>query len=329
MRPDQHGGSGPAPRRKADQSDLIRYAALLAAAESLPDGWAAVSADLEPAVASGTDVGELARLLARSSGLAVSIDREREWAQRLASVMDAHPAVRILDITDPGYPANLRDIPGRPVVLFVKGELLEADRRAVAIVGSRDASARGLRAAGQVAGGLVDLGFTIVSGLASGIDAAAHEAALERHGRTIAVIGTGIDRVFPEQNAELARRIPSQGALVSQFPPGHGPTKTTFPARNSVIAGLSLGSVLVEGKKWSGTRIETDRALEQGRPVFIWASVMGDRPWVQRFASTPGVHIVESVDQIATILASGAEVDRRGIASDYRRSRDRACPSSE
>jgi DNA processing protein len=316
MTPEKHDAK-PRTQQPAGRTDGAWHAALLAAAESRPDGWAELPAELEAELGVVTDTGGLATLLTSRAGLSVRRDREALWAHRLSRLLAARPALRIIDVTNPGYPANLRRVPGRPVLLFVEGEIVEADRQAVAIVGSRHASTAGLRAAGEVAAGLVKLGFTIVSGLAKGIDAAAHRAALDSDGRTIAVIGTGIDRVFPEENATLTRRIRAQGALVSQFPPGQGPTKTTFPARNAVIAGLSLGSVLIEAKKWSGSRIETDRSLEQGRPVFIWASVMAQQPWVNKFASTPGVHIVESVDQVATILASGRGVDRRGTASDH------------
>jgi DNA processing protein len=315
MTPETHDAQS-RPPPPAGQADRAWHAALLAAAESRPDGWAPLPAELESAVRDGTDIGGLAAPLSRA-GLIVRGDRQAKWARRLDRLLAARPTLRIIDITDPDYPINLRRVPGRPVLLFVEGRLVEADRQAVAIVGSRHASATGLHAAGEVAAGLVKLGFTVVSGLAKGIDAAAHSAALDAGGRTIAVIGTGIDRVFPEENATLTRRIRAQGALLSQFPPGQGPTKTTFPARNAVIAGLSLGSVLIEAKKWSGSRIETDRSLEQGRPVLIWASVMAHQPWVTTFATTPGVHLVESVDQIAAILADGRQIDRRGAASDH------------
>jgi DNA processing protein len=314
MRPEKHDAQLQPPSGRFDGA---WHAALLAAAESRPDGWAALPAELESELRIGTDTAGLATLLTRHAGLIARGDRHAQWARRLARLLAARPALRIIDVTDPDYPANLRSVSGRPVLLFVEGELAEADRQAVAVVGSRHASATGLRAASEAAAGLVKLGFTIVSGLAKGIDAAAHKAALDAGGRTIAVIGTGIDRVFPEENATLTRRIRTQGALVSQFPPGQGPTKTTFPARNAVIAGLSLGSVLIEAKKWSGSRIETDRSLEQGRPVFIWASMMARQPWVTTFASTPGVHIVESVDQVAAILDNGRRVDRRGATSDH------------
>jgi DNA processing protein len=314
MRPEKHDSQ---PQPPSGRFDGASHAALLAAAESRPDGWAALPAELESELRVGTDTAGLAALLTRHAGLIAHGDRQARWARRLARLLAARPALRIIDVTDPDYPANLRSVSGRPVLLFVEGKLAEADRQAVAVVGSRHASATGLRAASEAATGLVRLGFTIVSGLAKGIDAAAHKAALDAGGRTIAVIGTGIDRVFPEENATLTRRIRAQGALVSQFPPGQGPTKTTFPARNAVIAGLSLGSVLIEAKKWSGSRIETDRSLEQGRPVFIWASMMARQPWVTTFASTPGVHIVESVDQVAAILNDGRQVDRRGATSDH------------
>jgi DNA protecting protein DprA len=297
----------PAIRSKPQQAldaGAAWHAALLAAAESRPDGWLALPAEVESQIADGTDVSGLLDLLRRSGELPGIGGQADKWRCRLDRLRAARPAVRVLDVTDARYPVNLRSIPDRPALLFVEGELLEADQRAVAIVGSRQASPTGLHAANEVAAGLAQLGFTIVSGLAKGIDTAAHQAALGAGGRTLAVMGTGIDRRFPSENAEIANQIPTGGALLSQFPPGHAPTKTTFPARNAVIAGLSLGSVLIEAQPWSGSRIEGDRSLEQGRPVFVWAPVMAGRPWVHQFASTPGVHVVESVEQITTILAS-------------------------
>ena len=167
------------------------------------------------------------------------------------------------------------------------------------MVGSRDASEQAADAAREVAAALTDAGTTIVSGLARGVDTAAHRGTLDAGGRTTAVVGTGIDVVFPPENRDLIERIVRSGAVVSQFPPGLRPSKTSFPVRNAVIAGLSSASVVIEAEELSGTRIEMDYTLEFNRPVLLWAPVLGKRPWARSLAAADdNVHLVCSVSEI-------------------------------
>jgi DNA processing protein len=174
---------------------------------------------------------------------------------------------RVLAPTDAEYPALLAATPSPPT-LWVCGTLLESDGLAVAIVGSRRATAYGLEVAERLAADLAARGVTIVSGLARGIDTAAHRGALAAGGRTIAVFGTGIDRRYPPENRELADEIAARGALVSQFEPGTPPYMGNFPARNRTIAGLALGVVVVEAAERSGALITAGVAGDFGREVF-------------------------------------------------------------
>ena len=176
------------------------------------------------------------------------------------------PVVRLVP-DDPRYPALLASIPSPPT-LDVRGTLEPADALAVAIVGSRRATAYGVEVAETLAADLAARGVTIVSGLARGIDTAAHRAALAAGGRTLAVLGHGIDRVYPPENAALAAAIVERGALLTQFAPGLGPLSYHFPARNRTLAGLALGVVVVEAEERSGALITAGLAGELGREVF-------------------------------------------------------------
>jgi len=160
------------------------------------------------------------------------------------------------------YPQNLRHIPDPPLVLYVKGKLLEEDKLALAIVGSRLASIYGLTNAEHFAEELAHLGCTIVSGMARGIDTAAHRGALKAGGRTIAVIGSGFNQIYPRENMGLVERIAENGAVVSEFPINTRPLKQNFPQRNRVINGLSLGVLVAEAARNSGVLITADFALE-------------------------------------------------------------------
>jgi DNA processing protein len=166
----------------------------------------------------------------------------------------------------PAYPERLRQIPDPPLALAVRGEL-GPDELCVAVVGARRATEYGRRMAEALGRGLAQAGVTVVSGLAAGIDAAAHEGALEAGGRTIAVLGTGVDRVYPSWHRELAARVVRQGALVSEFPCGTAPLAYNFPRRNRLISGLSLATVVVEAAEESGSLITADYAGDQGRLV--------------------------------------------------------------
>ena len=180
----------------------------------------------------------------------------------------AEKNIAIIPGDDPLYPALLKNIHDPPIVLYVLGapELLNC--RGIGIVGSRAATHYGKDVAGQMAASLSRQGFTIISGLALGIDTAAHNGALAAEGKTIAVLGCGIDRVYPPGNHNLYRSIASAGAVVSEYPLGTKPDNFRFPARNRIISGLSLGIVVVEAANRSGSLITAKHALEQGREVF-------------------------------------------------------------
>ncbi|MBI3322058.1 MAG: DNA-protecting protein DprA [Candidatus Omnitrophica bacterium] len=175
---------------------------------------------------------------------------------------------RIVTLQGDDYPALLRQIQRPPPVLYVRGSLLEADGAAVAIVGTRRATPYGLSAARELAGDLARAGITVVSGLAEGIDAAAHEGALEAGGRTIAVVGHGLSTLYPARHAKLAERIAGSGAVISEFPMTMPPLAHNFPLRNRVIAGLSLAVLVVEAPEKSGALITAREAADQGREVF-------------------------------------------------------------
>jgi DNA processing protein len=180
----------------------------------------------------------------------------------------AEHKLKVITIDDKDYPESLKNIPDPPIVLYVKGELREEDKFSLGIVGSRRASFYGLTSAEKFAGDLTQKGMTIVSGLARGIDTAAHKGALKSGGRTIAVIGSGFHYLYPSENSELAEEISQNGAVVSEFPVKARPLPQNFPRRNRLISGLSLGVLVVEAAQNSGALITADCALEQGREVF-------------------------------------------------------------
>ena len=177
------------------------------------------------------------------------------------------PALRGLGPSEAEYPALLRPVPAAPETLHVRGRLVDEDALAVAVVGSRRATPYGLDVAETMAADLAARGVTIVSGLARGIDSAAHRGALRVGGRTIAVLGSGVDVVYPPENRRLAEEIVERGALVSPFPPGTPPLPQHFPMRNRVIAGMSLAVVVVEAAERSGSLITARLAAELGREV--------------------------------------------------------------
>lgn len=175
---------------------------------------------------------------------------------------------RVLVPADEEYPALLRQIYDPPIVLYVKGSLLAHDRNAVAIVGSRRTSHYGQESARRLAYQLAYCGVTVVSGGARGIDTAAHQGALAANGRTVAVLGTGINRVFPPENAGLFERITANGALLTQFPFNRPADRQSFPIRNRIVAGMTLGTVVVEADLNSGALITAGMAADGGRQVF-------------------------------------------------------------
>jgi len=233
----------------------VRLRALLDYFGSVERAWRAPSEGLRSA---GLDNRSLKNLLqARAK---CDLDQALE---RVAAV-----GARVLTWESDDYPHLLREIPDPPPVLYVKGTLTEEDAWAVAVVGTRRASVYGREVTRRLTSALARSGITIVSGLARGIDSEAHRAALEAGGRTVAVLGCGIDQVYPPEHRKLAQQIVAHGALISDYPMGTPPEGRNFPPRNRIISGLSLGVLITEAGMRSGARITADYAAEQGRDVF-------------------------------------------------------------
>jgi len=218
-------------------------------------------------------VTELCRVDGFDKVMAASIrsglrdERLLQKAEKQVTKLDQHGA-RVFTFWDEDYPANLRAVYNPPALLYVKGSLVPEDVRSVAIVGTRTVSDYGRVAADKLARDLAARGITIVSGMATGIDSCAHWGAVKAGGRTIAVLGCGVDIVYPAENNTLYRQIIENGAVLSEFPFGTKPTRGGFPARNRIISGLTLGTVIVEAGKKSGSLITAEAALEQNREVF-------------------------------------------------------------
>lgn len=176
--------------------------------------------------------------------------------------------IHLVSVNDPEYPDSLRQIYDPPRIIYVKGQLEVLSDLMIAVVGARKASRYGLTVAGEIAGELAENGLTIVSGMARGVDSAAHQGALKQKGKTVAVLGCGVDVVYPKENKKLMEEIIYNGAIVSEFPPGTSPQPGNFPQRNRIISGLSKGVLIIEAAERSGSLITADFALEQGRDVF-------------------------------------------------------------
>jgi DNA processing protein len=228
--------------------------------------------------------------------------------------------VRLLTFRDEDYPANLRQIYDPPVVLYVWGELRESDRFSVAIVGSRRASIYGKSMAERIAGSLANRGLSIVSGGARGVDAAAHKGALSAGGRTIAVLGCGIDVPYPREHKELFGEIAKTGAVISEFPPGTMPEGWRFPTRNRIISGFALGVFVVQAPSDSGALITARFAAEQGKGVYALPGNVDDiRNEGCHALIRDGAVLVESADQILQelgILSEEREKPQLSLALD-------------
>jgi DNA processing protein len=209
----------------------------------------------------------------------------------------------VLPISDQQYPERLRTIADPPAVLYCDSILLPEDRQAVAIVGTRRATPYGLRVTEMLARELAGLGFTIISGMARGIDAAAHRGALQAGGRTIAVLGCGLDVLYPPEHGGLRAEIAEAGAVMTEFPLGTPPLASHFPRRNRLISGLALGVVVVEAAEGSGSLITARLALEQGREVFAVPGLL-DSPMSRgpHGLLKQGAKLVETVTDIVEEL---------------------------
>jgi DNA processing protein len=206
---------------------------------------------------------------------------------------------QILTPLDEDYPKPLLQIHDPPLALYVRGKLLPTDQHAIGVVGSRRTTIYGRETAESLGYQLAHAGFTVVSGLARGIDTFAHRGALKANGRTLAVLGGGIDEVYPPENIKLADEIAASGAVISEFPIGKQPDKTTFPIRNRIVSGLSMGVVVVEADLTSGALITANQALEQGRSVFaVPGRVDSPASKGTHMLIKTGARLVENVDDI-------------------------------
>lgn len=212
---------------------------------------------------------------------------------------------RIITLADSDYPQALLNIPDPPLLLYVKGRRDLLNQPALAVVGSRNATPQGVNNAGAFARSLSDAGLCIISGMAHGIDAAAHRGALQGRGSSIAVVGTGLDKVYPAANRDLAHALASQGALISEFPLGTPPLAANFPRRNRIISGMSLGCLVVEASLQSGSLITARLALEQGRDVFaIPGSIHAPQSKGCHALLKQGAKLVETAQDILEELGS-------------------------
>ena len=220
----------------------------------------------------------------------------------------------ILTYQDPGYPQRLLTIYDYPPLLYVRGRLTEADELAVAVVGSRRASSYGRKVAQNIAAGLAQRGVTVISGLARGVDSVAHRGVLAVGGRTVAVLGSGIDVIYPAENKALAGQIVQNGAVISEFPPGSEPEAGHFPRRNRIISGLSMGVVVVEARVRSGALLTARFALDQNREVFAvpgnidFAGSQGPHHLIQ-----DGAKLVRNVQDILDELPVPGRVEQAGL----------------
>jgi DNA processing protein len=211
--------------------------------------------------------------------------------------------IRILIADDPEYPPLLREIDQPPPVLYLRGEISDADRRAVAIVGTRKVTAYGRQVTEDLALYLARQGVTIVSGLARGIDGIAHQAALKTGGRTIAVLGSGVDQIYPPEHAALAEQISTRGAVCSDYAPGTMPDGINFPPRNRIISGLSLATVVVEAGEGSGALITATFAVDQGREVFaVPGNIFAPQSKGTNRLIQQGAHVLTSPRDILDVL---------------------------
>ena len=237
----------------------------------------------------------LERLRAPGEMDPTGIERDRRWL--------AEPGRTLLSADDPRYPAQLATIPGMPAALFVEGDVAHLSRPQIAIVGSRAATAAGRETAFDFAARLAAHGFAITSGLAAGIDAAAHRGALAAGGITIAVCGTGLDRVYPDEHRQLAADIAASGALVSEFPTGTPPVAHNFPRRNRLMSGLARGVLVVEAASRSGSLITARLAGEQGREVMaIPGSIHNALARGCHRLIKDGAALIETIDDVLAAL---------------------------
>lgn len=261
---------------------------------------------------------ELANIHGIGPAKAKNIKGYSEWGKIDAQLkkLDAG-GIKIVTFSNKDYPETLKNIEDAPIVLYIKGTIQKEDRYAVAVVGSRKYSSYGKLAAEKLSSELSSMGFTIVSGMARGIDTLAHVAAINSRGRSIAVLGSGIDVPYPPENRGLMEKLAASGYVISEFPPGTLPERENFPKRNRIISGLSLGVLVVEATADSGSLITASCALEQGKEVFAVpgninsANSKGTNDLIKK-----GAKLVQSAEDVIEELAP--------VLKGYIRTREKA-----
>lgn len=243
-------------------------------------------------------------------GARSDLDKLRQRATEEIRRAEQDAGAKLVTVLDDDYPANLRVIYNLPPFLFYRGYLEREDARSIAVVGTRDASEAGIERARKMAGLLTQHEVTVLSGLARGIDTAAHEETLAHGGRTIAVLGTGILRCYPQENSSLAERIVKSGALVSQFWPTQPPTSYSFPRRNIVTSGMSQGTVVIEASETSGAKMQARLALEHGKRVFLVSRLVTSQPWALKYVAERGAIEIRSVEDVLTRLRTPEAIER-------------------
>jgi DNA processing protein len=264
----------------------VRFSKLEGYFSDLKYAWNASLSELKAAGLESRAASEI--VTARSR---VSPDAEIEKLRRAG--------VKAINWHDAAYPPRLKEISDLPPVLYFKGDLLPADERSVAVVGTRNPTSYGREAAAQLTADLSQNSITIVSGLALGIDGVAHRAALDNGGRTIAIVANGLDIIYPKEHAGLFQRIQEQGAVISELPLGVRPDSRSFPRRNRLISGISLGTLAVEAGEGSGTRWTVEQALEQNREVFcVLGSIFSPASRLTNRLIQEGAKLVSSYNDV-------------------------------
>jgi len=268
--------------------------------------WNEIAAELAAAGSAVALLNEPAE-----DALFASPDMEPELKQADADVRAwTEAGYRVVTVLDPEYPSRLLGIREIPPFMFYEGNLREPDD-GMSVVGSRSASDWGLRLAAKAARFLVSEGLTVIAGLAAGIDAAAHQAALDAGGRTVAFLGTGITQSYPASNRALQREIADRGLVLSQFYPDAPPTKHSFPMRNATMSGYGLATIVIEAGEHSGTRIQARLAGEHGRPVILTDRVAATTTWGAALVERPNVYVVDSAADLAQAVNDIREAPAR------------------
>ena len=275
-----------------------------------------------PAVALSASMDELTGIegLGPQTARAVRSHRDRAFVERQLRLLERHGA-RIVTFRDRDYPVRLRDIYDPPPLLFVTGGWEARDEQSIAIVGTRYASSYGRRMAEEFSAELSAYGFTVVSGMARGVDTLAHGTALKGNGRTVAVLGSGLDRPYPAENRKLMASIRERGAVMTEQPFGTGPDAVNFPQRNRIISGSTLGTIVVEAGKSSGALITARFALDQGREVFAVPGPLNapGSEGVNRLIKDGTAKLIQRVEDVIDELAprlglDPSEVERQPAA---------------